>query len=209
MATITWMLLHVAAQPKLVDEILAEQKRVFGEDLAPLSYEKLISDCPYLAQVIRETLRMHPPLHSILRKVKSPMRVDGTNWVIPKGHYLLAAPGVSAMDGNYFSNPTHFDPTRWEGQKTEEETEKFDFGFGLISKGTASPYLPFGAGRHRCIGEQFANVQLMTIMATFVRGFEMRLPGGGSEVPPPDYTACFPFMSVILFFLRGDANGNL
>ncbi|RPA90783.1 cytochrome P450 [Choiromyces venosus 120613-1] len=175
--------------PDLVAQILAEQKRVFGDELAPLSYEKLVFECTFLTHIIRETLRMHPPLHSILRKVKSPMHVDGTNWVIPKGHYLLAAPGVSAMDQNYFKDPNSFDPTRWEGQKAEEETEKFDFGFGLISKGTASPYLPFGAGRHRCIGEQFANVQLMTIMATFVRNFEMQRPGGGNDVPAPDYSS--------------------
>ena len=192
MATITWMLLHVAAQPKLVARILAEQKRVFGDELAPLSYEKLVLECTFLGHIIRETLRIHPPLHSILRKVKSPMHIDGTNWVVPKGHYLLAAPGVSSMDQKYFKNPLSFDPSRWEDQKTEEETEKFDFGFGLISKGTASPYLPFGAGRHRCIGEQFANVQLMTIMATFVRNFEIQRPGGGSDVPAPDYSVCSP-----------------
>ncbi|PUU75308.1 cytochrome P450 [Tuber borchii] len=189
MATITWMLLHVAAQPKLVARILAEQKRVFGDELAPLSYEKLVLECTFLGHIIRETLRIHPPLHSILRKVKSPMHIDGTNWVVPKGHYLLAAPGVSSMDEKYFKNPLAFDPSRWEGQKAEEEAEKFDFGFGLISKGTASPYLPFGAGRHRCIGEQFANVQLMTIMATFVRNFEIQRPGGGSDVPAPDYSS--------------------
>jgi cytochrome P450 len=195
MATITWMLLHVAAKPEIVAALLAEQKRVFGEELAPLSYEKLVNDCPYLANVIRETLRMHPPLHSILRKVKTPMHVEGTNWVVPKGHYLLAAPGVSAIDEKYFKDPNNFDPARWEGHKTEDEREKFDFGFGLISKGTASPYLPFGAGRHRCIGEQFANVQLSTIMATFVRNFEMRLPGGGDKVPPPDYSVCTLFLT--------------
>jgi len=192
MATITWMLLHVAAQPKLVARILEEQKRVFGDELAPLSYEKLVLECTFLGHIIRETLRIHPPLHSILRKVKSPMHVGGTNWIIPKGHYLLAAPGVSAMDQKYFKDPSSFDPNRWEGQKTEEETEKFDFGFGLISKGTASPYLPFGAGRHRCIGEQFANVQLMTIMATFVRNFEIQRPGGGNDVPAPDYSVRSP-----------------
>lgn len=187
MATITWMLLHVADQPDLVKNLYKEQQRVFGKDLAPLSYEKL-ADCTILNHVIRETLRVHPPLHSIMRKVKSPMHVTDTNYIIPAGHYILGAPGVSAMDEKYFKNAHAFDPMRWEGQKSEEEGEKFDFGFGMVSKGTASPYLPFGAGRHRCIGEQFANVQLATIMATWVRNFELGYPEG-CGVPKPDYSS--------------------
>ncbi|KAI5838942.1 cytochrome P450 [Morchella snyderi] len=190
MATITWMLLHVADQPKLVKDLYDEQVRVFGNGkggIEPLSYERL-SECTVLNNTIRETLRTHPPLHSIMRKVKAPMHVDGTNYVIPKGHYILGAPGVSAMDEKYFKNPHTFDVSRWEGQKTEEEGEKIDFGFGMVSKGTASPYLPFGAGRHRCIGEQFANVQLCSIMATFIRNFELGYPEG-CGVPKPDYSS--------------------
>jgi sterol 14-demethylase len=45
-----------------------------------------------------------------------------------------------------------------------------------VSKGTDSPYQPFGAGRHRCIGEQFAYLQLGTIIATIIRRVELRLP---------------------------------
>lgn len=186
MATTSWMLLHAAAQPQLVKDLYAEQQQVFGKDLAPLAYDKL-AECTLLNHVIRETLRIHPPLHSIMRKVMSPMHVTDTNLVIPAGHYVLAAPGVSAMDAKYFKDPQRFDALRWEG-RTEDEGEKFDFGFGLISKGTASPYLPFGAGRHRCIGEQFANVQLATIMATWIRTFELGYPQGGG-VPKPDYTS--------------------
>ncbi len=37
---------------------------------------------------------------------------------------------------------------------SDENGEKVDYGFGAVSKGTESPYQPFGAGRHRCIGEQ-------------------------------------------------------
>lgn len=130
---------------------------------------------------------MHPPLHSIMRKVKAPMQVPGKPWTIPATHYVLAAPGVSAIDVKYFQNPLTFDPYRWENRAAEDAGEMFDFGYGLISKGTASPYLPFGAGRHRCIGEQFANVQLGAIASTLVREFTFSLPDG-KGVPLPDYT---------------------
>lgn len=148
---------------------------------------------PILNNVIKEVLRMHPPLHSILRKVKSQMRTG--NFIIPAGYYVLAAPGATAMDERYFKNPNDFNPSRWEGAEGGEvEAEQFDFGFGMVSKGTASPYLPFGAGRHRCIGEQFANVQLGSIVSTFIREFEFSLPGDG-KVPGPDYTVSLSSIS--------------
>ncbi|RAL63231.1 hypothetical protein DID88_004309 [Monilinia fructigena] len=65
------------------------------------------------------------------------------------------------------------------------------YGYGMISKGASSPYLPFGAGRHRCIGEQFANVQLITIMATVVRLFKFKNPDGSKDVIGTDYTSLF------------------
>ena len=71
------------------------------------------------------------------------------------------------------------------------EEERYDYGYGMISKGAKSPYLPFGAGRHRCIGEQFANVQLITIAATMVRHFKLRNIGGTKEVIGTDYTSLF------------------
>jgi len=83
-------------------------------------------------------------------------------------------------------------PSRWtdpEGQAqqafkqyADENGEKIDYGFGAVSKGTESPYQPFGAGRHLCIGEQFA--YLGVVISTVVRNIEMRIPGG---VPPPNY----------------------
>lgn len=186
MATTAWTLLHLAEQPSLVAELYEEQKRTLGMEMRPLAFED-IAKMPVLQNVIKEVLRMHPPLHSIIRKVKSTMHVKDTNMIIPAGYHVLAAPGASAMDARYFSNPTAFNPHRWDDQADEEVAEQFDFGYGMVSKGTASPYLPFGAGRHRCIGEQFANVQLGAIITTFVQHFEFRLPDG--KVPPPDYTS--------------------
>jgi sterol 14alpha-demethylase len=73
----------------------------------------------------------------------------------------------------------------------DAEEEKFDYGYGLISKGASSPYLPFGAGRHRCIGEQFATVQLVTIMATMVRLFKLKNVDGSKNVVGTDYSSLF------------------
>jgi sterol 14-demethylase len=125
------------------------------------------------------------------------MPVSGTKYVIPTSHVLLASPGCTSRDEEFFPNPQLWNPHRWdEGSggvlgNDDVEEEKFDYGYGLISKGASSPYLPFGAGRHRCIGEQFANVQLVTITATMVRLFKFRNVDGSKDVVGTDYTSLF------------------
>lgn len=151
-----------------------EQVECFGNPdgtFRQMTYEEL-RKLPVLDSVIRETLRMHPPIHSIMRYVRGDVAVsptlsapsDDKTYVVPKGHFVLASPAISQVDPKVWSNAHIWDPTRWsdpEGVAAEafkaymdENGEKVDFGFGAVSKGTDSPYQPFGAGRHRCIGEQ-------------------------------------------------------
>jgi len=163
------------------EKLYEEQKRVVGDE--PLQYHHL-KDLTFLNDVIREVLRLHPPLHSLIRKIVQPFPVAGTNYILPKGDFVMCAPGVSAIDPEHWENPLEFYPERWAGRVEFESDEKIDFGFGLVSKGGNSPYLPFGAGRHRCIGEQFATIQLGTIISVFVRELKWTV----KKVPQPDYT---------------------
>lgn len=138
-----------------------------------MTYEELKA-LPILDSVIRETLRMHPPIHSIMRKVindlpvppslSAPSKDSTETYVVPKGYFVLSSPAVSQVDPKCWADPLKWDPTRWSDPEgfaaqayklyADENGEKVDYGFGAISKGTESPYQPFGAGRHRCIGEQ-------------------------------------------------------
>lgn len=192
-STITWILLHLADRPDITEELLAEQKAVLGDHLPPLTYEDL-SRLPLHSQTVKETLRMHSPIHSIMRKVKTPMPVNGTPIVVPDTHTLMASPIYCAMSSEYFSNPQRWEPHRWDDENgginipDVKDDEKIDYGYGLVSKGASSPYLPFGAGRHRCIGEQFAYVQLQTVLINMVRLFKFQNLPGRKGVVPPDYS---------------------
>lgn len=203
-ASISWILLRLASRPDITEELLQEQKTVLGATDAELTYEDL-SRLPLHAQVVKEVLRLHSPIHSIMRAVKSPMPVEGTPYVIPPTHTLMAAPGVTSKMADYFPEPLLWEPHRWDADTkatgadakydklkpvlgAPEDDEKTDYGYGLVSKGAGSPYLPFGAGRHRCIGEQFAYLQLQTIMATMVRHLRFRNPDGVEDVIGTDYS---------------------
>ncbi|KAK4541553.1 Sterol 14-alpha demethylase [Oleoguttula mirabilis] len=206
-STITWIFLRLAARPEIQDELLQEQRDVLGtnEDgsIKELTYDAM-NRLPLHAQVVKETLRIHTPIHSILRAVKQPMHVEGTPYTIPPTHSLLATPGVTARSNEHFPEPLLWEPHRWDESPSEkiarlapkhlkegvaEETE--DYGYGLVSKGAASPYLPFGAGRHRCIGEQFAYVHLQSILATVIRDFKLFNPDGSDQVVGTDYSSLF------------------
>lgn len=193
-AAISWIMMRVASRPDIAEELYQEQKRVLGDDLPPLKYEDL-ANLTLNQAIIKETLRLHTPIHSIFRAVKSPMPVPGTPYTIPTSHTLLATPGMTSRVDEYFPNALEWDPHRWDPDSKrlnlgEQKEEHEDYGYGLVSKGAKSPYLPFGAGRHRCIGEQFANVQLGALLATMVREFKFKLPAG-SSVPETDYSSLF------------------
>ena len=193
-STSAWIMLRLATRPDITEELLQEQKTVLGADLPPLTYDDL-QRLPLNSQVVKETLRLHAPIHTILRAVKSPMQVEGTPYIIPTTHNLLAAPGVTSKISDYFPNPSHWEPHRWDsgnGAHVDEDDEKIDYGYGLVSKGTGSPYLPFGAGRHRCIGEQFAYVQLGAILATMVRHFKLTQVEEGKPLVGTDYSVRSP-----------------
>ncbi|KAI7204432.1 hypothetical protein D0868_03169 [Hortaea werneckii] len=209
-STSSWIFIRLASRPDIQDELLQEQKDVLGTNadgsIKELTFEDL-SRLPLHSQVVKETLRIHAPIHSILRNVKQPMPVEGTPYVIPTSHSLLATPGASARSAEFFNEPLYWEPHRWDEKVSEKhahlapkhlasgsadkEDEKEDYGYGLVSKGAASPYLPFGAGRHRCIGEQFAYVQLQTILATVIRDFKFFNPDGSQEVVGTDYSSLF------------------
>ena len=196
-STIAWILLRLATRPEIMDELYEEQKSILGEDLPPLTYD-ILQRLPLNAQVVRETLRIHAPIHSIMRKVTTPMNIEGTPYTIPTSHVLLAAPGVTSKSDAHFPEPDLWEPHRWDqgsplhGTNQEiDDDEKVDYGYGLVSKGAGSPYLPFGAGRHRCIGEAFAYVQLGTITAMMVRQFRLRNLEGKQGVVETDYSSLF------------------
>ncbi len=185
-------MLHLAHRPHLIEELYREQHSVLGEE-AP-TYDTL-QQLTLHNNVIKETLRLHSPIHSVMRKVKQPMHIPDTDVIVPAGHILLAAPGVPARSEEFFPTAMTWDPHRWDKpQKEDGQTEKggddtIDYGYGAVSsKAAYSPYLPFGAGRHRCVGETFAYAQLGAILVTLVRLLQWEQVDSKAAVPATDYS---------------------
>ncbi|KAL1919895.1 uncharacterized protein VTP21DRAFT_1827 [Calcarisporiella thermophila] len=203
-ATSSWSILHIAKDRKLLNELREEQIQVLGSLNEPLSYDKL-KELQLHDHVIRESLRMYPPIIMVLRKVKQDLPIPNTNMVIPKGHCVSASAVISQYDDKYFEDPLTYNPHRWETITEADDVVNEDYGWGTVTGGR-SPYLPFGAGRHRCIGETFAYVQLKSIIATFVRMFDVELTEKG--LPKVDYTKLFtgPVAPAEVIYTRRNEN---
>lgn len=173
-AVIAFAILSLALNPDIQEELYEEQVRILGDQ--ELTYEKL-QRLMFHGHVIRETLRLYNPIHSIMRLARKTLVIQGeerSNGVpVPEGDILLASPAFSARDKAYFGEPLKWDPHRWE-QKLDIIDDEGEDDNDTLGKGSNSPYLPFGGGRHRCIGEKFAYVQLGVILAIFVRSFRVR-----------------------------------
>lgn len=165
-ATGAWAILRLGQFPDLQQRLYDEQVEHFYDqatgEWTDLEYETL--QTPLLMAFIKELLRCHPPLHSLMRKiildcpvpgsVGSPSaepnqsaawrkRTEGIEYVVPRGEFVLAAPGYSQVDeGIWGPDAKEFRPERWldQSQKVpgEEDEGEEDYGWGKISKGGKS-----------------------------------------------------------------------
>lgn len=196
----SWIMLRLAAHPDIAEELYQEQVQSLGRNanghLPPLRYSDL-EKLPLLRNVVKETLRLHGSIHSLLRKVKNPLPIPGSPYVVGTDKVLLSSPMVTAMSDEFFPDAKSWNPHRWDDRQQDEDAagdanDMVDYGYGIVSKGTKSPYIPFGAGRHRCIGEKFAYLNLGVIVATIIRNFRLStLDGKTGVVPPTDHTSMF------------------
>ncbi|CAL8112345.1 unnamed protein product [Orchesella dallaii] len=122
-----------------------------------LSMEGLL-DMKYLERCFLETLRMFPVVLIILRRLRSPLKIDET-LEIPVGTSAALPLGFYHYMEEYFPNPKKFDPDRF---LTEDILKRQSFTF-----------MPFSAGPRICIGLKFAMLEAKTVVAHILREFEV------------------------------------
>ena len=166
--TTSWCLLELLRARSYLDRMLGELDQVY-EEAGGVTYQSL-REIPLTEQAIKETLRLHPPLFLLMRHANED--VDIGRYRIKKGTYVLASPAVSHRIESVFANPDKWDPDRF-GPGREEDKEAFTF-------------IAFGGGRHLCMGNAFAYMQVKTIFAMLLRSYEFSLIGDPIEA---DYSA--------------------
>jgi cytochrome P450 len=163
----TWYLL---AQHSDVDTKLAAELRDVLGGRAPT-----VGDLPqlrYTEQVVTEAMRLYPPAWGFGREALADCEIGG--YAIPAGTTIIISPWVSHRDPRYFDQPAEFRPERWSG----------DFARQL----PRFAYMPFGGGPRICIGNRFAMMEAVLILATVAQRFRLRWHGTRPVVPQPSIT---------------------
>ena len=119
-----------------------------------------IKDVPrleYAEKVFRESMRLFPPAWTLGRQAMEDYTID--KYVIPHGSIVLMSQYVMHHNPRYFANPDTFDPDRW--------TREFQSTLPRFS------YFPFGGGIRGCVGEPFAWMEGILVLATICRNWQM------------------------------------
>jgi sterol 14alpha-demethylase len=150
--TAAWTLIELLRHPEHLADVVEELDglRAQGHDV---SYQAL-REMPRLEGAIKEALRLHPPLILLLRVAKAPMEVAGHR--IEPGALVGASPAVSNRLPEAFADHDRFDPGRYLPGREEDLANPWS-------------WIPFGAGRHRCVGAAFAMMQLKAIFSVLLR----------------------------------------
>ncbi|MBF6419794.1 cytochrome P450 [Nocardia farcinica] len=156
--TAAWTVIELLRHPELRDRVVAELDELFA-DGKDVSFHAL-RQIPLLEATLKETLRMHPPLIILMRVAQGDFEVCGHH--IAAGDHVAATPAISNRLPEDFPDPDTFDPGRYIDPNQED----------LVNRWT---WIPFGAGRHRCVGAAFALMQLKAIFSILLRDWEFEM----------------------------------
>lgn len=160
--TAAWVLLELLKHPSILKDVKSELDDLLGAK-GEVNFQSL-REVPKLENVLKEVLRLHPPLIVLMRKVAEPLQFK--NYAINVGDMVWAAPPVTHRMNHLFPNPEVFDPDRYSAERAEDKN--------LMA------YQPFGGGKHKCSGNAFAMFQIKAIFSILLRRYEFEL------VDPPE-----------------------
>ncbi len=161
--TAAWTLIELLRHPEELDSVQRELTELYS-DGSEVSYQAL-REIPHLESAIKEALRLHPPLILLLRVAKEDVEVG--EYTITQGQMVGASPAVSNRIPEDFPDADEFQPARYLSPREEDRTNPWT-------------WIPFGAGRHRCVGAAFAMMQLKAIFSVLLLDWEFEL------AQPPD-----------------------
>jgi cytochrome P450 len=162
--TWTWYLLsqNPAAEAELHEELdrVLNGKLPTFEDFNQLKFTRM---------VFGESMRIYPPSYVIPRQSISEFKLD--KYIIPGGTIILMSPYLIHHDPRFHSNPERFDPHEWD-KSSRGRNSKYE-------------YFPFSKGPRSCIGEPFAWMQGVMVLASIAQSWRPKLmPGHKVELLP-------------------------
>ncbi|WP_327111141.1 cytochrome P450 [Nocardia sp. NBC_01730] len=174
--TLVWGLFHLHRAPEALERLRMELREA-GLGASPIE----LAGLPYLDAVCQETLRLHPPVPIVLRRLTAPCTLRGV--ALAPGDTMGVAVPLLHSDPDVWSDAARFDPDRF----VERKYGPFEFA-------------PFGGGHRRCVGAALADYELRIALATILGRVRLRLgpryAHGRTPVSVPNNIATGPHRSI-------------
>jgi cytochrome P450 len=164
---LTWVWYLLSTHPDAAARLRAEVDGVLG------GRTPTVPDLPrleYLGRVIKEALRLYPPLWNIPRMPRVDDAIGG--YRIPAGSFLLLSSYVTHHNPAFWENPEGFDPERFTKENSAGRPRY--------------AYFPFSGGPRGCIGFPFANMEMQLVVAMVTQRYRLDLVPGHPVVLSPD-----------------------
>ena len=153
--TAAWTLIELLRHPERMAEVAGELDALYSGG-AEVSFQAL-REIPLLEAAVKEALRLHPPLILLLRVAMADLSFG--EFHIAAGKMVGASPSICNRIAEDFPDPDAFVPARYLEGREEDRANPWT-------------WIPFGAGRHRCVGANFAMMQLKAIFSVLLQGWE-------------------------------------
>jgi cytochrome P450 len=145
--TMSYCFYLLAQYPHVENALLAEWAQVLN-GRTPTSAD--VPQLRYTAWVVRETMRLYPPAWGIGREALQDCTIG--DYHVPKGTQLYLNQWIVQRDPRWFAEPEIFQPARWDND--------------LLKRLPHGAYFPFGDGPRVCIGNHFALMEAVLMLAT-------------------------------------------
>jgi sterol 14alpha-demethylase len=156
--TAAWTLIELLRRPDEMAAVVAELDELYA-DGSSVSFQAL-REIPRLEAALKEALRLHPPLILLLRVATENIELGG--YLIKAGDLVAATPAISNRLPSDFPDANDYVPERYLDPRREDDVNPWT-------------WIPFGGGKHRCVGAAFAMMQLKAIFSVLLRGYTFEL----------------------------------
>jgi cytochrome P450 len=167
---LAWAVVLLSRHPDVARRLAAEAREACPDGRLPGVEE--LPRLSYTRRVVDEVLRLYPPAWIFSRAAAAPDTVGG--YPLEAGSLVLLSPWVTHRHPALWENPEGFDPERFLPER-ERERPRF-------------AYFPFGGGPRLCIGNQFALMELVLVLATLAPRVRLELAPGHPFAPGPAIT---------------------
>jgi cytochrome P450 len=165
-AALAWTCYFIARHPGVQERLRMELEAVLSGRAA--TFEDMPS-LTFADTVVKESLRLCPPTAALFtRQALTEVEIGG--YRVARGSLVAMSPYVTQRDARWFPEPERFEPDR--------------FGPGRVEDIPEYAYFPFGAGAHGCVGNTFAMMEILLVVATLVQRFHLELTPGQENLAP-------------------------